>query len=125
VIGLDDRKAPHTAVMLPGLLAAVPAGEPCVLLVHQPVAFPAAAEAGVPLTLAGHTHGGQIAVPGLPALNPARLLMTRYDAGTFVSDASVLHVNRGLGTSGQRIRIAAPREITVVTLLAPVAAAAA
>jgi predicted MPP superfamily phosphohydrolase len=34
-------------------------------------------------------------------------------------------VNRGLGTSGQRIRIAAPREITVVTLLAPVAAAAA
>jgi len=125
LIGLNDRRAPHTAAMLPALLAAVPAGEPCVLLVHQPVAFPAAAEVGVPLTLAGHTHGGQIAVPGLPALNPARFMMTRFDAGTFAIGRSVLHVNRGLGTSGQRIRIAAPREITVVTLLAATAAAAA
>jgi predicted MPP superfamily phosphohydrolase len=124
LVGLIDRKAPDTAAMLPGLLATVPAGEPRVLLVHQPVAFPAAAEAGVPLTLAGHTHGGQVAVPGFPALNPARFMMTRYDAGTFASGDSVLHVNRGLGTSGQRIRVAAPREITVVTLLAPVAAAA-
>jgi len=125
LIGLNDRKAPHTAAMLPGLLAKVPANAPCILMVHQPVAFPAAAEARVPLTLAGHTHGGQIAVPGVPALNPARFMMTRYDAGTFVDGDSVLHVNRGLGTSGQRIRIAAPREITVVTLLAPSAAAAA
>ncbi len=125
LIGLEDRRAPATAAALPELLATVPPGEPCVLLVHQPVAFPAAARAGVPLMLAGHTHGGQIAVPGLPQLNPARLLMTRFDAGTFVSGSSVLHVNRGLGTSGQRVRIASPREITVVTLLAPVAAAAA
>lgn len=125
LIGLNDRRPPDTAAMLPGLLATVPAGEPCVLLVHQPFAFPAATEAGVPLTLAGHTHGGQIAVPGLPALNPARFMMTRFDAGTFASGQSVLHVNRGLGTSGQRIRIAAPREITVVTLLATSAAAAA
>ena len=66
LIGLKDRKAPHTGAMLPELLAEVPASEPCILLVHQPVAFPAAVEAGVPLTLAGHTHGGQIAVPGLP-----------------------------------------------------------
>ena len=125
LVGLDDRKAPATAAMLPGLLATVPPDEPCVLLVHQPVAFPTAAAAGIPLTLSGHTHGGQIAVPGLPGLNPARLLMTRFDAGTFASGRSVLHVNCGLGTSGQRVRIAAPREITVVTLLAPIAAAAA
>lgn len=125
LIGLEDRSAPWCAKMLPRLHAQVPTGEPCVLLVHQPGAFPTAAALGVPLTLAGHTHGGQIAVPGLAAANPARLLMTSYDGGTFTSGGSVLHVNRGLGTSGQRVRIAVPREITVVTLAAGDAAAAA
>jgi len=125
LIGLEDRSAPRCAKMLPHLHAQVPAGEPCVLLVHQPGAFPAAAALGVPLTLAGHTHGGQIAVPGLAAANPARILMTSYDGGTFTSGGSVLHVNRGLGTSGQRVRIAVPREITVVTLAAGDAAVAA
>ena len=125
LIGLEDRSAPWCAKMLPRLHAQVPAGEPCVLLVHQPAAFPSAAALGVPLTLAGHTHGGQIAVPGLAAVNPARILMTSYDGGTFTSGSSVLHVNRGLGTSGQRVRIAVPREITVVTLAAGDAAVAA
>jgi len=125
LIGLEDRSAPWCAKILPRLHAQVPAGEPCVLLVHQPGAFPAAASLGVPLTLAGHTHGGQIAVPGLAAANPARILMTSYDGGTFTSGGSVLHVNRGLGTSGQRVRIAVPREITVVTLAAGDAAVAA
>jgi predicted MPP superfamily phosphohydrolase len=124
LVGLDDRRAPATAAQLPELLAAVPRGEACVLLVHQPSAFPVAARLRVPLTLAGHTHGGQIALPGLAAINPARLLMTRFDAGTFASGDAVLHVNLGLGTTGQRVRIGAPREITVVTLVAPLAAAA-
>ena len=125
LIGLEDRSSPWCAKMLPRLHAQVPTGEPCVLLVHQPGAFPAAAALGVPLTLAGHTHGGQIAIPGLAAANPARILMTSYDGGTFTSGSSVLHVNRGLGTSGQRVRIAVPREITVVTLAASDAAVAA
>ncbi|HKA31490.1 MAG TPA: metallophosphoesterase, partial [Candidatus Binatia bacterium] len=125
LIGLEDRPGPRSADMLPRLHAQVPDGEPCVLLVHQPAAFPTAAARGVPLTLAGHTHGGQVAMPGLRALNPARLLMTQHDAGTFTSGGSVLHVNCGLGTSGQRVRIAVPREITVVTLVAAEAAAAA
>jgi predicted MPP superfamily phosphohydrolase len=124
VIGLDDRRMPRTAAMLATLRRVVPAREACLLLVHQPMAFPPAAELGVPLTLAGHTHGGQIALPGVPVLNPARVLMTRFDAGTFVCGDAVLHVNRGLGTSGQRVRVGAPREITVVTLFAPAARAA-
>jgi predicted MPP superfamily phosphohydrolase len=45
--------------------------------------------------------------------------MTPYDGGTFEQDGCVLHVNRGIGTSGQRMRIGVPREITVVTLRAP------
>jgi predicted MPP superfamily phosphohydrolase len=125
LVGLEDRPGPETAVMLPSLLASVPPGDARLVLVHQPSAFTTAARLGVPLTLAGHTHGGQIAVPGLPFLNPARFMMTRFDAGTFASGRSLLHVNRGLGTSGQRVRIGAPREVTLVTLLAAGVAAVA
>jgi predicted MPP superfamily phosphohydrolase len=125
LLGLEHRPRAHAADALPAVLAQVPAGEPAVLLVHHPAAFRHAAAAGVPLTLAGHTHGGQIAVPGLPRLNPARLLVTRFDAGCFVDGASVLHVSRGLGASGQRVRIGVPREITVLTLVPARAAEAA
>ncbi len=125
VIGLEDRLVPEADRVLPPLLAQVPAGEACILLVHQPGAFHVTSSSGIPLTLAGHTHGGQVAAPGIPKLNPARLLMTRYDAGTFERDGAVLHVNRGLGVSGQRIRVGVPREITVVTLRARAAAKAA
>lgn len=116
LIGLEDRPVREAHVAVPGLLATVPQGEPTILLVHQPGAFKRTSSSGIPLTLAGHTHGGQVAIPGLPKLNPARVLMTRFDAGTFERDGAILHVNRGLGVSGQRLRIGVPREITVVTL---------
>ncbi len=117
VVGLDDRPASEAADALPPLLARLPAGVPTIVLAHRPSVFPIAAAAGVPLVLAGHTHGGQLAVPGLPRLNVARLLVTEYDAGAFTRGDTLLHVNRGLGTSGQRIRVGAPREISVLTLL--------
>ena len=74
--------------------------------------------------LAGHTHGGQVAVPGAPRLNVARVLQTRFDAGQFVRGDALLNVSRGLGTSGQRVRIGVPCEITLVTLVPRVARAA-
>jgi predicted MPP superfamily phosphohydrolase len=124
LLGLEDRSRRRAADGLPALLARVPAGELAILLAHRPTVFPAAAAAGVSLMLAGHTHGGQLAVPGAPRLNVARLLVTHFDAGFFERDGARLHVNRGLGTSGQRVRIGAPREITVLTLVAAVERAA-
>lgn len=116
LIGLEDREVdPGRA--LAALVAHVPAGEPAILLAHRPTVFPAATAAGVILTLAGHTHGGQLALPGFPRVNLARVL-TRYDQGRFVEDGRVLHVSRGLGTSGQRVRVGAPPEIVVLTLVA-------
>lgn len=125
LVGLEYRAPAASIAALPPVLARVPAGAPAVLLCHHPAIYPDAARLGVPLTLAGHTHGGQIAVPGFARLNPARLLMTRFDAGTFARDRTLLHVNRGLGVSGQRVRVGVPREITVVTLLSPTATAGA
>ena len=122
VVGLEFRSTPHEGDAVATLAGSVPTDAPAILLAHNPSAFAAARKAGFSFTLAGHTHGGQIALPKAPRANPARLLMTPYDAGTFAEDGCVLHVNRGIGTSGQRLRIGVPREITVVTLRAPAAA---
>jgi len=124
LLGLEDRPEGSAAEALPALLATVPGGEPAILLAHRPSVFPAAAAAGVRLILAGHTHGGQLAVPGVRGANVARLVVTRFDAGSFERDGALLHVNRGLGTSGQRVRVGAPREITLFTLVPPAARAA-
>jgi predicted MPP superfamily phosphohydrolase len=119
LIGLEYRPTPHDGDAVAALVAKLPPATAAVLLAHHPNAFAAATDAGIALTLAGHTHGGPVALPLAPRWNPARWLMTPYDAGTFVERGCTLHVNRGLGTSGQRVRIAAPREITVITLRAP------
>jgi predicted MPP superfamily phosphohydrolase len=116
LLGLEDRPEGTEAEALPALLAQVPAGEPALLLAHRPTVFPAAAAAAIPLTLTGHTHGGQVVIPGLPSINMARVMCTNYVAGWFARGRSLMHVNRGLGTSIQRIRLGVPREITVVEL---------
>jgi predicted MPP superfamily phosphohydrolase len=100
-------------------LEARPPGMPAVLLAHDPVLFPEAAERRVDLVLSGHTHGGQVAVPLLARkLNLARLI-TRFTNGVYRSGTSTLYVNRGLGTTGPPVRLAVAPEIAVLTLRRP------
>jgi predicted MPP superfamily phosphohydrolase len=65
------------------------------------------------LTIAGHTHGGQIIIPnpGGKSLSLARMAYDRY-AGLYQQDDSYLYVNRGLGVVGPPVRLNCPREIT-------------
>jgi predicted MPP superfamily phosphohydrolase len=87
-----------------------------VLLSHNPDVFPVAAKQGYDLTLAGHTHGGQVTFELLsPALNPARML-TPYVRGIYHEGSSVCYVNRGIGTLGVPARLGARPEITLLTL---------
>src|SRR5207249_880489 len=116
LVGREERPEGRAADALPDLVARVPGGEPFVVLAHRPSVLPVAAAVGVPLVLAGHTHGGQLAVPGVPQLNLARLLQMGFEAGRYARDGTLLYVNRGLGTSGQRVRVGVPREISVLTL---------
>jgi predicted MPP superfamily phosphohydrolase len=116
IVGLTDRRGDAATAALPALARALPADSAAILLAHHPKVFPTAAALGLPLTLAGHTHGGQLAVPGAPHLNVARALMTPFDGGWFARGDAALHVSRGLGTSGQRLRVGVPCEITVMTL---------
>ncbi|MBI5506331.1 MAG: metallophosphoesterase [Deltaproteobacteria bacterium] len=116
-MGLDWARGVREHPALAELCAAVPMREPMVLLSHRPDLFEQAAGLAVALVLSGHTHGGQIALPW-PAARPASLarFMTRYPRGTFANGGSTLHVNLGLGVTGQPVRVLTPREITLVTL---------
>jgi uncharacterized protein len=87
-----------------------------ILLSHNPDTFDRAAELGIDLSMAGHTHGGQAALEFIsPEIAPSRLI-TPYVAGWFQKPGGQLYVNRGIGTVFVPIRIGAPPEITVYSL---------
>ena len=87
-----------------------------ILLSHNPETFDRAAELGVDLSLAGHTHGGQLALEFIsPELAPSRLV-TPYVAGWFQRPGGQLYVNRGIGTIAAPMRVGAPPEITAFEL---------
>jgi hypothetical protein len=87
-----------------------------ILLSHNPNTFDRAADLGVDLSLAGHTHGGQAALEFIsPELAPSRLV-TPYVAGLFEKPGGQLYVNRGIGTIGVPLRLGAPPEITIFEL---------
>ena len=86
------------------------------LLSHNPDVFPVAARKGFALTLAGHTHGGQINLPVAGANLNVADLATPYTKGSYALAASSLYVNSGLGTIGVPVRIGAPPEITLIRL---------
>jgi predicted MPP superfamily phosphohydrolase len=122
VIGLDDRgrdwaRGVKSDAKLAELLDAAPADVPVLLLSHRPDIFHQAAASRVALTLSGHTHGGQLAVPwfGGRRRNLAEFV-TSFDRGLYRCSDSVLYVNCGLGVTAQRIRLWTPREISVFEL---------
>jgi len=123
IIGLDDygedwARGRKLIPYLEAAMAAAPEAEPVLLLSHRPDVFARAAEHGVALTLAGHTHGGQIGIPwfGGRVRNVAEF-MTEFDRGLFERNGSYLYVNCGLGVTGQRIRLNTPREIAVMQVV--------
>ncbi|MCP3981905.1 MAG: metallophosphoesterase [bacterium] len=87
---------------------------PVVLLSHNPDLLFRAADRGVALMLSGHTHAGQIRLPGLPVL--VRQSRYRLDQGRYRRDATELVVSRGLGVSGLPLRAACPPEAVLVRL---------
>jgi predicted MPP superfamily phosphohydrolase len=88
-----------------------------ILLSHNPNVFDRAAQLGIDLTLAGHSHGGQLALSfinrGLALVYPE----TPYVSGWYEKTGGQLYVNRGIGTTGPPIRLGARPEITVLELV--------
>jgi uncharacterized protein len=85
-----------------------------ILLAHRPGAFDGAAPRGIPLTLAGHIHGGQFYLP-VVGWSPGRLI-TKYVMGHFVQGSSQLYVSRGIGVVGVPLRVFVPPEIALFEL---------
>jgi predicted MPP superfamily phosphohydrolase len=90
----------------------VAGAKPSLLLAHNPKAFLAASRHHVPLTLAGHTHGGQVATKARPGVNLA--VAHRLSAGFYHRDASTLFVTVGTG-SWFPLRVQCPAEIVLLT----------
>jgi predicted MPP superfamily phosphohydrolase len=87
-----------------------------VLMSHNPDVFPVAARQGYDLTIAGHTHGGQVRVEILHAdLNVARYF-TRFVDGSYHRDGRSIFVSRGIGTIGLPARLGAPPEVALLRL---------
>ncbi|MGH9395695.1 MAG: metallophosphoesterase [Terriglobia bacterium] len=88
-----------------------------ILFSHNPNTFDRAAELDIDLSLAGHTHGGQVSLEFVNVnISPSRLI-TPYVAGWFQKGRGQLYVNRGIGTIGLPMRIGAPPEITIYHLV--------
>jgi predicted MPP superfamily phosphohydrolase len=94
----------------------LPKGLPRLLLFHRPSLFRQAARLGFPVSLAGHTHGGQISLPLARNYNASRVI-AHWTRGLFRIGESLLYVNRGLGVAGLPVRLNCPREIALIRLV--------
>lgn len=114
IAGVDDLTAgrPDLEAALLGLAD----DEPAVLLSHHPDLFCEAAHAGVDLTLAGHTHGGQITWFGRALLPGHHHTQFGYWHGRHHSDGAHLLVGRGIGVCTLPVRIAAAPEVLLIEL---------
>lgn len=144
LIGVDYQRERsldgHRTQLLANIDPLIRRDIPNILLSHNPNTFNRAAEFGIQLSLAGHTHGGQIQVEILDhRLTPARFI-SDYIAGLFQRPlfkpsgeilvsrepdapssnpqlhAARLYVNRGLGTVGAPVRLGVPPEISLIVL---------
>ncbi len=107
---------PRLRAVLAGARGKAPAGSPpfTLLLYHTPDLAPEAAEAGIDMMFSGHTHGGQVRLPGYGALYAASLYGKTFESGRIQQDGLTLYVTRGIGMEGKgapRVRFLAPPEI--------------
>jgi predicted MPP superfamily phosphohydrolase len=96
-------------------LALAPPGTPLLVLVHEPDLF-AELDGRASLTLAAHTHGGQVRLPWIGAPFPHSRYGQRYLAGHVVEGSRHLFVTTGIGTSIFPIRIGVTPEVVILTL---------
>jgi hypothetical protein len=110
----DSTRHPDPA----GTFRPIPVEAAVVALTHDPAVFPDV-PARAALTLAGHTHGGQVAVPFWGALFIPGGSPLRYAYGHVAENGNDLYVTSGIGTTALPVRFNAPPEVVVITLRAP------
>ena len=118
---IDVLGVPDAHLLRPqgrALLAGLTPPRPAIVLAHDPMWF-AEVPAGPYLTLSGHTHGGQIALPGFGAIINASRAPMHWTHGLVTEGGRHLVVTAGLGTSGLPLRIGVPPEYAVIEVTGP------
>lgn len=118
LVGVDDAYSGHARLDL-----ATAGLEPrgcAIAITHAPELVDALGDAPLDLVLAGHTHGGQVRVPGIGALvAPGQGLLPRWDKGLYDLPAGrQLYIDSGLGTSIAPLRFFNPAQASLLTLVA-------
>lgn len=111
--GIGDFTTKHHD---PGILLNAGQGPPMIALTHNPDVFPLIGQRPA-LTIAGHTHGGQVNFPILGRLIVPSIYGSRFAIGHIVEDNRHLFVSPGLGTSILAVRFRVPPEISVLVLM--------
>jgi len=119
VAAVDSRWANQADVT--EALSGIPENAPRIALMHNPDSFEAFPANTAPLALAGHTHGGQIRVPGMPQWSWLRFSQKDkvYSDGWAIDYGNAgndLYVNVGIGMSIIPVRLFCPPEVTLFTL---------
>ena len=99
---------------IPATMDAIPLGAFSLVLAHNPVLWPSLAERGAHVTLSGHTHWGQLAIPALGWCLASPFL--RHAMGSHVRGESLLYIHPGTNYWGIPFRLGAPPEVAVLTL---------
>lgn len=117
ISGLDDFLLGNPRIK--STLGALDPNQFQLLLVHEPDVADQFTEYPIDVQLSGHSHGGQVQIPGVGALITTSL-GTKYLEGSYTISGSYrdlqLYVNTGIGTSRAKLRLGVPPEITVFTL---------
>jgi predicted MPP superfamily phosphohydrolase len=115
VVGIGDD---HTQAADPqAALRGVPPGTAAICFTHSPDVF-ATLPRTCTLTIAGHTHGGQVWLPllGRPAVSGVSRFGQRYAIGVIREEGRTLFVSSGIGTSGLPLRFGVPPEVSLLEI---------
>ncbi len=116
--GVDD---PHLyrAHDVAAAVRSIPDGECIILIAHSPEAYKEAADAGVSLYLCGHTHGGQVLIPGIGSLAKNMRAPMALHRGFWHYNGMLGFTSTGVGCGSVFARFNCPPEIVVLTLQRP------
>ncbi|MCZ2849384.1 metallophosphoesterase [Modestobacter sp. VKM Ac-2978] len=126
--GTDPLHVVGVGPVRPGLvdvdqaLSGLPEDAPRVVLMHNPTAFPEMPPGSAPLTVAGHTHCGQIALPGLPRWSwlglteEEKVVADGWSPAEYGAGGNALYVTCGLGFSALPMRVNAPPQVVFFEL---------
>jgi uncharacterized protein len=116
-IDLGANRTKAGTIKMASLVRSVPSNEFLIFLYHSPDFMEKAVQNNVDLYCAGHTHGGQVALPFYGALVTASIYYKAYESGLHHVKNTYIYVNRGLGTTGghmPRVRFWARPELTII-----------